>query len=268
MSTITIPADIVRELRSALYVAMSGAAEELATLGYERGTTFARWQTWTATFDRARSLLDRIGWQDREPETDVQLDTDVHRRALTDTLAADLRLMRSIADDSDSGLADRAGWAARARAVEGFALSAGLDLESDPVEQRVTIPGDFMDLLVEALLTSFRHAAQEVEDAGLAPEVYPDRLERFDAIRWLLDALGWGARGAVGIDLDAHRDVLQQTLSDRLDMERAFMADADNSASAEGASEQRQRAYAYALEVERFMDSAGLTIPQEGERDA
>jgi hypothetical protein len=268
MSTIIVPAAIVRELRGALYIAMSSAAEQLASLGYERGTTLDQWQKWTATFDRARSLLDRIGWQDREPETDVELDIDHHRRALTDTLGEDLLLIRSIAADSATEPAIRPQYAERVRAVEGFALSAGLDLERERVERRITIPADFTDVLLDSLLEAMRHGAEAIQDCGLDAALYSGPLARFDSIRAALDAIEWGERA--GIDADAHAGALRSALAARLDLERHMMADgiASIAKGHKGAEQQRDTAHAYTLAIEQFMDAAGLEIPKAGEPDA
>ena len=79
-----------------------------------------------------------------------------------------------------------------------------------------------MDLLVEALLGELRAAALEVDDAGMDPDCYPKPLERFDSIRELLDAIGWGA--CADIDLDLYGHALQAALSSRLELERHMFA--------------------------------------------
>jgi hypothetical protein len=93
-------------------------------------------------------------------------------------------------------------------------------------------------------------------------------LEHFDSIRELVDAIGWGSRA--DIDLDLHGHALQQALAGRLELERFMMADAAESVEKghKGAEQARDREYGYALEIERFLDAAGLEIPKAGAQDA
>jgi hypothetical protein len=117
-----------------------------------------------------------------------------------------------------------------------------------------TIPADFGELLLEALLEGLRSAAEDVERCGLDAEAYPEPLEQFDRIRAALDAINWGAGG--DIDIENHRLALQQALSDRLRTERHMRASAEADADERG----RQRAHGYARQIEAFMTEAGLGI--------
>ena len=56
------------------------------------------------------------------------------------------------------------------------------------------------------------------------PDGYTEALAHFDAIRAALDSLGWGEHA--DLDLDAHRDVFQSALAERLSTERDMTADA------------------------------------------
>jgi len=254
----TIPAAILPGLRGALYHQLGGTAEEMAALAYEPPA--AGWRELIARFDRARALLDRVGWVAPDPEQDVPIDLDRHRRVLADALANELLVRRSLASEPGEGAdIERAG--AEVLMIEPFVQAVGLDVVHEP-EQRITVPEDFLPLLTEALLGEMRDAAQGIERAGLDLDAYPDALEHFDALRALLVALGWGTVAA--FDMDPHRDVLQRTLVRRLETERAFMEDAKESSAAEGAERQHQRAYRFALQIEGFMETVGVEIPAAG----
>jgi len=269
MSTTTIPADAALLLRRALYGQLGDVAEELASARRQPQADpaqVAEWHEPVARFDRTRALLDVIGWSDRDPEQDVGIDLDAHRQvieqALSDELASEHHLM-SERGDAAAGQRERA--RGRAQALEAFAQSTGLAL-AETRETRVitTIPADFRPLLLECLLEALRDAAEAIEQCGLHAESYPEPLEHFDSIRAALDAIGWGVNAE--IDVDVHRDALQQALSGRLTTERHMQATAE--AAPAGDEDGRQRAYRYVLEIETWATSAGLVIPEAGERDA
>jgi len=79
---------------------------------------------------------------------------------------------------------------------------------------------------------------------------------RFDRTRALLDEIGWNERDHeqdVEIDLDRHRQVIEEALSEALEGERSLMSE-----KGQGAAQQRSRARARAATVEEFMAAAGL----------
>jgi hypothetical protein len=242
MTTIAIPADIVRELRGALYHQLGAIAEDIASARREPGE-LAEWAQPVGRFERTRALLDLIGWGVREPEL-ATLDIDRHRAVIAEALS-----------ESDS------------RAVEAFAAATDLTLGGLP-ETRVAVPGDFRELLTECLLEALRDAAETIEQCGLYAESYPEPLSEFDAIRAALDATGWGA--ATEVDADAHRGALQRALSGRLATERHICATAiaDIERGHTGAERGRVTAYTHCCRIEAFMHTAGLTIPEAGGRDA
>jgi hypothetical protein len=133
------------------------------------------------------------------------------------------------------------------------------------VSRRLPVAAEFRPLLTEALLEGLRYSAEAVIAAGLDPASFADSLSEFDAVRGALDAAGWGT--AEHVDVDAHRDVLQKTLTLRLETERHLRQSAEDTPAADGAERQRQRAHRCALEIETFMHRAGLMI-QAGGRDA
>ncbi len=268
MSTTTIPAEIVRELRGALYHQLGRAAEDIASAYTEPGRGNPdEWSEPIARFERIRALLDRIGRSARDPERDITV-SDHHRRAVAAALSNDLEIERSMMEEqSDAAAGQRESARARTLMIEAFAESIGLDLNADG-EHRIAIPDDFMDLLLECMLGALHDAAEQVEQCGLNHEIYAEPLSEFDTIRAALDAIQWGERE--DIDVDAHRHALQIALSDRLATERDLMEDGRQSAAKghERGEEQRQQAYGYALQIEQFMEDAGLEIPKAGEQDA
>lgn len=240
-TTTTIPADILHELRGALYHQLGAIAEDIASAPREPDGELHQWADAVGRFERTRALLDLIGWSAREPEL-ATLDIDRHRAVIGQALS-----------ECDS------------QAVKTFAAGAGLTLGEAP-EVRVAIPADFLELLTECLLAVMRDATEAVEQCGLDPGCYPEPLSEFDAIRSTLDALEWGA--APEINVHANRDALQRALDHRLASERHLCGEAI-AAIEKGhvaAEHQRVTAYAYCCQIEAFMHTAGLRIT--GERDA
>jgi hypothetical protein len=260
MSTITtIPAAVVCELRGSLCNHLIGLSEQIGVVGHEPRNVeqLARWSDPIAAFDRGRALLDRIGWIACDDEADAEIDLERYRWTVEHILGSDLDLFRSIVREQGGTTdAERQNAVAKAHAIEEFAESIGLRLDEEHDGHYVTVPDDFADLLVEAVIGELRQAAQAVENGPDA-----DTLEQFDAIRELLDASDWGA--VAKIDLDLYGYALQRVLADRLLLERFMMADAAESVEKghKGAEQARDRAYSYALQIERFMETAGLEIP-------
>jgi hypothetical protein len=103
MTTITIPARIVRYLREALHSQLGMAAEDIGQASHEGGrvkpTLYAEP---LARFDRIRALLDLIGWKDETGETPAIVNFVTHRPALLAALQAQLETERSMSDDDPS----------------------------------------------------------------------------------------------------------------------------------------------------------------------
>lgn len=132
-----------------------------------------------------------------------------------------------------------------------------------PLPHRVVASAELAPVILQALLEELRGAVESVERCGLDPDGYPEALAHFDAIRAALDSIGWGEHA--DLDLDAHRDVFQSALADRLRSERHTMADALDSIESDhkAAETQHQRAYRYSVQLEALMTEAGLTIPAD-----
>lgn len=131
MSATTIPAEAVRLLRAGLYDALGEFREAIDSVivspDCERhGDLLAEP---VAKFDRARAVLDVIGWSEHEHEPDAVIDLDPHRPAIQAALSEQLRFERDrIAEATDDSVRMRADLAQIA--IERFALSASLDLTS------------------------------------------------------------------------------------------------------------------------------------------
>jgi hypothetical protein len=126
-----IPAEAVLRLREALYSQLGYIAEELASLARTPGREINdEWSEPVARFDRTRALLDQIGWSERDPEQDVEIDLDRHRQvilaALNDHLSIERYLM---SEEGDHAAGQRQRAHARALTIESFMAAAGLEAE-------------------------------------------------------------------------------------------------------------------------------------------
>ena len=124
----TIPADAVLRLREALYGQLGDVAEELASASRQPGReVHDEWSGAVARFDRTRALLDEIGWSERDPERDAEIDLDQHRQvivvALSDQLEAEHYLM---AEQGQTAAQQRQRARGHALTIESFMSAAGL----------------------------------------------------------------------------------------------------------------------------------------------
>ncbi|HEX5307629.1 MAG TPA: hypothetical protein VFW38_00955 [Solirubrobacteraceae bacterium] len=103
MTTITIPARIVRYLREALHSQLGMAAEDIGQASHEGGRVQpALYAEPLARFDRIRALLDLIGWKDETDETPAIVNLVAHRPALLTALQAQLETERNLGEDDPS----------------------------------------------------------------------------------------------------------------------------------------------------------------------
>jgi hypothetical protein len=129
--SITIPADAVLQLRGALYSELGDVAEELASAVRppEREAS-DEWPKLVARFDRTRAVLDVIGWTERDPERDVEIDLDLHRRVIVDALSDALEGERDLMlEEGDAAKEQREHAGQRAKVIEAFAASVGLEVD-------------------------------------------------------------------------------------------------------------------------------------------
>lgn len=122
-----------------------------------------------------------------------------------------------------------------------------------------TIPAEITQVVRSAVLTELGGAAADIEEASTTyeKEEHPDRfqepLERFDALRALLNAIGW-ANVTVPIDLDEHGERLAHVLKERLELDRDYISDLGEQETAERLSVEDEIAG-----IERFLAENGLT---------
>ena len=107
----TVPAAAVPRLREALYRQIGTTAEEIDQIILWAGRAHDDWSALVARFDRARVVLDVIGWNDRTRERDTEIDLDQHREVIVEALRDELDAERYLM--SDKGAAQRSGSASR-----------------------------------------------------------------------------------------------------------------------------------------------------------
>lgn len=100
MTTITIPARIVRYLREALHSQLGAAAEDIAQANHEGGRLRpVLYVEPLERFDRTRALLDLIGWKEEPDEGPAIVNLVGHRPALLVALQAQVETERNMTDD-------------------------------------------------------------------------------------------------------------------------------------------------------------------------
>lgn len=125
----------------------------------------------------------------------------------------------------------------------------------------IIIPAPAVLRLREALYHQLGDVAEELASADRRPgpkvhQEWSAAVARFDRTRALLDEIGWSERDperGVEIDLDQHRQVIVDALSDQLNAEHFLMAE-----QGQAAETQRQRARRHARTIEAFMTTVGL----------
>jgi hypothetical protein len=121
-----------------------------------------------------------------------------------------------------------------------------------------TIPAHLVSVLRSAVLTGLGDAASPIEEASLTyrkeehPEYFSGPLEQFDAIRALLDRIGWSDAERV-LDIVGYRHLLAKALTDRLEADRGFVTDKVIEPTEREATE---RAIA---SIEHFLTANGLS---------
>lgn len=120
-TTITVPAELVNDLRIGLYTSLADAAEDTsdAATRRERERHPEWFQSARSEFERTWELLDRIGWAESDQPEALDLDLQTHREALLDALEVLLFVGEDDLEDSAAVDAERAhsGEAARSEAT-------------------------------------------------------------------------------------------------------------------------------------------------------
>jgi hypothetical protein len=100
MTSITIPARIVRVLRESLHSQLGVAAEDVAQANHEGGRERPElYAEPVERFDRTRALLDLMGWKDVEGEGPAIVNFAVHRRTVLAALESQLQVERNAMED-------------------------------------------------------------------------------------------------------------------------------------------------------------------------
>jgi hypothetical protein len=132
MTTITIPARIVRYLREALHSQLGVAAEDIGQVSHEGGSARpVLYAEPIERFDRTRALLDLIGWKQESDESPAIVNLAGHRQALLTALQAQVETERNmVSDDPTLKGAEKQIVCARRRVadLEQFLALAGLSL--------------------------------------------------------------------------------------------------------------------------------------------
>lgn len=124
----TIPADAVAQLREALYSELGNVAEEVDAIVVTSGRARDDWSPPVPRFDRARALLDELGWNERDPERDVEVDLDCHRQVIVEALSEALEGERYLMNEQGRHAGrQRRNSRARAATIEAFMTAAGLE---------------------------------------------------------------------------------------------------------------------------------------------
>jgi hypothetical protein len=96
---------------------------------------------------------------------------------------------------------------------------------------KTTIPAEIVRVVRAAVLTELGGAAAEIEEASIGyekeehPETFTESFARFDALRGLLDAIGWSNETPRTIDIDEHREPLVMALKERLEGDLSYVED-------------------------------------------
>ena len=100
MTTITIPARIVRYLREGLHTRLGMAAEDIGEANHEGGRLRpVLYAEPLERFDHARALLDLIGWKDKADEGPAIVNLVGHRSVLLAVLQAQLETERNMTNE-------------------------------------------------------------------------------------------------------------------------------------------------------------------------
>lgn len=121
----------------------------------------------------------------------------------------------------------------------------------------ITIPAQIMSIVRCAVLAELGNAAAEIEQSSVGcqmedrPEDFGALLEKFDAVRALLEEVGW-SNTERAIDVEKHRPPLVSALESRLGLDRYFVADPATSPASREATERDIDG------IEGFLSAAGL----------
>jgi hypothetical protein len=103
--TITIPADMVGRVRNSLFGALGIAAQEVGQVNElrEREAHPEWFAECLASFDKARALIDQLGWTAASPPVAAQIDVDVYGELLLAALRGEVELDDAELSDIEDG---------------------------------------------------------------------------------------------------------------------------------------------------------------------
>jgi len=190
--TATMPADVVVELRGALYAELGRACED-APGGMPESKTRAGWTPVLQRLDAALGGLDMIGWAEpgaQQPLT-VTLDAEMIEVLEVD---AEQREWTSKQERLESA-EGRARAAERAASIQRFLAS----LAERPAQPSLTIPVPALGVVREGALDALTGVSEAI-DSGVDPR---ECRQRLTAVCDLLDLIGWCQDDEPTADVDA-----------------------------------------------------------------
>jgi hypothetical protein len=109
-TTVVVPDHMVGHLRSGLYTLIGDAAEELSRIVETRNRELRpeSYEEPLEHLDRARALLNVIGWEATEPTASAHVALREHQRALMNALNAALLIATQEREEADAVDAERA----------------------------------------------------------------------------------------------------------------------------------------------------------------
>jgi len=124
----TVPAAAVVQLREALYSELGNVTEEIDAIVVTSRRARDDWSPAVARFDRTRALLDALGWNERDPERDVEVDLDRHRQVIVEALSEALEGEHYLMGEKGKRASrQRRNARARAATIEAFMDDADLE---------------------------------------------------------------------------------------------------------------------------------------------
>jgi len=106
--TITIPADMVGRVRNSLFGELGGAAHDVGQASEQWGReSHPEWfADPLAAFDRARALMDHLGWTEPNPPAAAQIDVAVYGDLFLATLRGEIEIDDAALTDIREGRYD------------------------------------------------------------------------------------------------------------------------------------------------------------------
>lgn len=224
-NTTLIPGALVAPVREGVYAASRDLAETI-----EHGEELEVCRDRLAGICR---LLEVIGWTDEEPVRDTEVDLGVHAATLRAAVVIMLPILEVAAGEREQ-----------------YAAMRDLATQLPEAPRWLEIRVEVVLLLRGILYAEVARASEELaEECTLTARTdVAEKLARFDRVRALLDAIGWGEgeqQLALEIDSGVHGQTLRDVLEADLELQLHLAATDDVS--------QREDATATAALIESFL---------------